>query len=185
MKVTAPSRFTLNFPTQYGPFTASCYRDLAPSWVDRIYNLALNGYYDSNYFMRVINTSSLQITQFGTSGDPSISELYNWNSTELSGCGVIEPQPSEMKYMNKFSNTFGTLSMSTSFNDDTQTTWNATAELFINTGNNSRLDAMLFVPVCTIDSVGMENILKFPKYVTFSTVEYSLNSNPASTVLES
>jgi hypothetical protein len=43
-------------------------------------------------------------------------------------------------------------------------TWNATAELFINTGNNSRLDPLLFVPVCTIDPLGMHNILKFPSY---------------------
>jgi len=32
------------------------------------------------------------------------------------------------------SNRFGTLSMSTSFNEITGTTWNATAELFLNTG---------------------------------------------------
>jgi hypothetical protein len=31
------------------------------------------------------------------------------------------------------------------FNESTGTTWNATAELFINTGDNSRLDPMLFV----------------------------------------
>jgi hypothetical protein len=43
-------------------------------------------------------------------------------------------------------------------------TWNATAELFINTGNNSRLDPLLFIPVCTIDELGMHNILKFPSY---------------------
>ena len=32
------------------------------------------------------------------------------------------------------SNSFGTLAMSTSFSEITGTTWNATAELFLNTG---------------------------------------------------
>jgi hypothetical protein len=40
--------------------------------------------------------------------------------------------------------------MSTSFNEVTGTTWNATAELFVNTGDNPRLDPMLFVPVCVV-----------------------------------
>ena len=39
-----------------------------------------------------------------------------------------------------------------------------TAELFINTGNNTRLDPLLFVPVCTIDEVGMEAVLRFPSF---------------------
>ena len=162
MQVPAPSSFALTFPTQYGPFTASCYRELAPSQVDRVYNLALNGYYNDNYFMRVINSTSLEIIQFGTNGDPSISQKYNWNSTKLSPCGIILPQPPSMSYQTNLSNTFGSLSMSTSYNDTTATTWNATAELFINTGNNSRLDSMLFVPICTIDEPGMLNVLKFP-----------------------
>jgi hypothetical protein len=43
------------------------------------------------------------------------------------------------------------------------TTWNATAELFINTGDNSaRLDPVLFVPVCTVDARSMQRVLAFP-----------------------
>jgi cyclophilin family peptidyl-prolyl cis-trans isomerase len=61
-----------------GPFTATCFRELAPVWVDRIYNLAANGYYDENYFLRVVNTSRLKIVQFGTNGDPFNSKVYNW-----------------------------------------------------------------------------------------------------------
>eukprot|EP00932_Pfiesteria_piscicida_P013619 SRR837773.25217.p2 GENE.SRR837773.25217~~SRR837773.25217.p2 ORF type:complete len:136 (-),score=49.42 SRR837773.25217:104-481(-) len=67
------------------------------------------------------------------------------------------------------SNTYGTLAMSTSYNATTPgfpngVTWNATAELFINTGDNSRLDANLFVPICEIDEAGMEVVLKFPSF---------------------
>ena len=122
----------------------------------------MNGYYNDNYFTRVINSTTLKIVQFGTNGNPKYSEKYNLNSSSLSPCGIIEPQPNEMRYMTNLSNTYGTLSMSTSYNEDTETTWNATAELFINTGDNTRLDPMLFVPICTIDDSGMDNVVKFP-----------------------
>lgn len=66
------------------------------------------------------------------------------------------------------SNTFGTLSMSTSMiqNDlfPNGVTYNATSELFINTGNNSRLDAFRYVPICTIDDVGMATVMQFPSF---------------------
>lgn len=68
------------------------------------------------------------------------------------------------------SNTFGTLSMSTSYNQSVPgfpggVTWNATAELFINIGNNSHLDANLFVPLCTISEAAMaRTVLSFPSY---------------------
>jgi hypothetical protein len=45
-------------------------------------------------------------------------------------------------------------------------TWNATAELFINLGDdNSYLDQNLFVPICTITKADMEQVvLKFPSF---------------------
>jgi len=159
MRIEAPESFMLDFPTTDGLFTATCTRSLAPSWVDRVYNLALNGYYDDNYFFRVINSTTLKIVQFGTSGNPSDSERYNYNSSLLSNCGVIEPQPGEMEYRLDLSNTFGTLSMSTSFNPLINQTWNATAELFINTGNNTRLDSLIFVPFCVINDADMKNVV--------------------------
>jgi hypothetical protein len=67
-----------NLQLYLGPFTATCFRELAPVWVDRIYNLAANGYYDENYFLRVVNTSRLKIVQFGTNGVPFNSSVYNW-----------------------------------------------------------------------------------------------------------
>ena len=164
MTQQSPNSFTLSFPTNYGTFNAICERNLAPEWVDRIWNLALNGYYNGNYFFRVIDSLSLEIIQFGTNGNPSLSEGYNWESSELKKCAIIEPQPNAMPYKPDLSNTFGTISMSTSYNQLTNTTWNATAELFINTGDNSRLDEMLFIPVCTIDEASMNNVLLFPSY---------------------
>lgn len=167
MNVQAPDNFDMIFGTNYGEFTAHCRRDRAPLWVDRVYNLALNGYYNKNYFFRVINDF---IVQFGTNGDPSVSNIYNWNSSSsLTECSILKPQPNTMPIningIHGLSNLFGTLSMSTSYNDTTNTTWNVTAELFINLANNSRLDSMLFVPLCEIDLIEMESvILQFPSF---------------------
>eukprot|EP00966_Prymnesium_polylepis_P131044 3030864-Prymnesium_polylepis.1 len=154
MRVTAPEQFSIVFGTNYGGFTARCRRAHAPAWVDRVFNLALNGYYDDSYFPRVVESERLSIIQFGTNGVPSVSNVYNY-STSTSPCAVIEPQPPQMLRdvggATPLSNTFGTIAMSTSFNEATGTTWNATAELFVNTPNNSWLDDKLFMPICTVD----------------------------------
>jgi cyclophilin family peptidyl-prolyl cis-trans isomerase len=166
MTVQSPEVFNIVFGTNYGDFTANCRRDRASAWVDRVYNLVLNGYYNDNYFFRVIPG---KYAQFGTNGNPSISNCYNYQSPDLCKCGVILPQPDTMPVntdsIHGLSNLFGTMSMSTSFNEATGTTWNATAELFINIGNNSQLDEMMFVPICTIDQSDMENtVLYFPSF---------------------
>lgn len=166
MNIKAPDDFDIIFGTNYGDFTAHCRRNRAPVWVDRIYNLALNGYYNDNYFFRVIDDF---VVQFGTNGYPTVSNVYNWNSSDITDCSILKPQPNKMPInvngIHGLSNVYGTLSMSTSYNETTKTTWNATAELFINLANNSRLDPMLFVPVCTIDMMDMESVvLKFPSY---------------------
>ena len=197
----------------YPPLAASCSRSFAPVWVDRIYNLAVNGYYDQvhtiqlaharasvptrpdsprlppspslseidsqpstaptrsqNYFFRVIEGF---VVQFGTNGNPAVSNVYNYSFDHP--CAILHPQPPLMpvnvggesraqltscvRMVRHFftcqqpavahrdprpsppgeslSNTYGTLSMSTSYSEITNTTWNATAELFINIGDNA------------------------------------------------
>ena len=167
----APEEFSILFDTNlYGGFRANCRRARAPVWVDRIFNLAVNGYYDENYFFRVIASDSLRIVQFGTNGNPAISNCYNFQSPQLAPCAILEPQPDAMPTneggIRGLSNVRGTLSMSTSFNESTGTTWNATAELFINTGDNAaRLDPLLFVPVCTVEPRGMAGaVYQFPSF---------------------
>ena len=165
MTVHAPETFAMVFGTNYGSFTATCRRAYAPVWVDRVYNLLLNGYYDDSYFPRVVSSERLSIVQFGTNGVPAVSNVYNFTTPRP--CSIIEPQPPEMPRnvdIAPLSNTYGTIAMSTSYNDSTETTWNATAELFINTANNSWLDASLFVPICTVDEAGMRSVLAFPSF---------------------
>ena len=166
----APERFRAVWDTNYGAFETTCVRARAPVWVDRVFSLLASGHYDENYFLRVVKSRGLSVVQFGTAGDPSVSRAYNW--TTPVPCGILAPQPDAMPFCSAarpcdgvagLSNTFGTLSMSTSFHEGARTTWNATAELFINTGDNAWLDAMRFVPICTVDS-GMEAVLRFPSF---------------------
>ena len=165
LESSAPPSFLLSFQTNYGELLALCDRSLAPAWVDRVFNLAVGGYYSSNYFIRVVDSPTLHVAQFGTNGDPSISNVYNIESPQLGDCAVVRPQPPFMDIGSpSLSNTLGTLSMSTSFNPLFNTTWNATAELFLNLGNNSRLDALLFVPICTLTSSSIDVALSFPSY---------------------
>lgn len=42
----APETFRACFATSHGPFEAHCVRRRAPVWVDRVYNLVANGFYD-------------------------------------------------------------------------------------------------------------------------------------------
>jgi hypothetical protein len=80
MGLTSPDAFQILFgTTSYnGGFVASCERSRAPLWVDRIFNLVLNGYYDDNYFFRVIDSETLHVVQFGTGGNPETSAPYNF-----------------------------------------------------------------------------------------------------------
>lgn len=175
----APERFAAVFETNYGAFTATCARARAPVWVDRVFNLLANGYYDHNFFFRVVDRPTLKVVQFGTAGSPRTSNVYNFESAQLGACAVLRPQPPEMPCclawpnrtcanVDGLSNTFGTLSMSTGSTTTAQfpdgVTWNATAELFINAGDNARLDPLLFVPICAIDALGMRTVLAFPSY---------------------
>jgi len=112
-----------------------------------------------------------------------VSNVYNWSTTPNPSCATLEPQPPDMPFCMSdaqdslgtdctgvpgLSNSFGTLIMSTSYEvtrDYPQgVTWNATAELFVNIGNNTHLvDRNLFVPLCTINKVDMEStVLAFP-----------------------
>merc|ERR1712187_169914 len=91
----APERFSVRFGTQYGSFAAHCVRARAPVWVDRVYNLAQNGYYTQNYMFRVLPG---EYVQFGTAGNPMVSNVYNYTSTQDPECAILHPQPPDMPY---------------------------------------------------------------------------------------
>lgn len=123
MNQTAPTTFQAKFETSKGDFVVEVQRDWAPNGADRFYNLVKNGFYDDVRFFRVISGF---MAQFGINGDPKVSAV--WREQRIPDDPV------------KQSNKRGFITFATA-GPNTRTT-----QLFINYGDNSRLDRMGFAP---------------------------------------
>lgn len=130
---TAPATFTAKFETTKGDIEFECTRDWAPHGVDRFYNLAKIGFFNDVAFFRVIKGF---MAQFGIHGNPDVSK--KWKSANLK----VDPV--------KQSNTKGMLTYAMAGSPTTRST-----QLYINYGNNARLDAQGFAPICKV-SKGMD-----------------------------
>jgi len=120
---TAPPTFKAKFETSKGDFIIQVTREWAPIGADRFFNLVQHGFFDEARFFRVIPGF---MAQFGINGDPQVSTA--WRSQRLKDDPV------------KQSNTRGFVSFATSGPNS------RTTQLFINYGDNSRLDMMGFAP---------------------------------------
>jgi cyclophilin family peptidyl-prolyl cis-trans isomerase len=127
MTQTAPASFKVKFQTSAGDFVVESQREWAPRGVDRFYNLVKNGYYDGVCFFRVISGF---MAQFGIHGDPKVAAA--WRSEQMQDDPV------------KQSNKRGYISYAMA-GPNTRT-----AQLFINYGDNSRLDQMGFAPIARV-----------------------------------
>ena len=120
---TAPPVFHARFETTKGDFTVEVHREWSPNGADRFYNLVSAGFYDEARFFRVISGF---MAQFGINGDPEVSAL--WRARRIEDDSVTQ------------SNTRGFVSFAMK-GPNTRTT-----QVFINYGDNSRLDEMGFSP---------------------------------------
>lgn len=123
MNATAPDTFRVAFRTSEGRFLVEVRRAWAPRGADRFYNLVRHGFYDGVRFFRVLEGF---VAQFGISGDPRISRA--WEDATIADDPV------------RHENVRGTLSFATSGRDS------RTTQVFINLGDNGRLDDMGFAP---------------------------------------
>lgn len=120
----APAIFRVRFETGKGDFVVEARREWAPHGADRLYNLARAGFFDDSRFFRV---RAGFVAQFGIPGDPVVAAV--WRSRTIPDDPVRQ------------SNTRGTVSYA-------MTGPNArTTQLFVNLGDNSRLDREGFAPV--------------------------------------
>ena len=121
---TAPATYKVKMETTKGDFVIEVHRDWSPLGADRFYNLVKLGYFTDIAFFRVVNGF---MVQFGIHGDPAVNQ--KWRGA------TFKDDPST-----KHSNTRGTITFATA-GPDMRTT-----QVFINYGNNSRLDSMGFTP---------------------------------------
>jgi peptidyl-prolyl cis-trans isomerase A (cyclophilin A) len=126
MNQTAPDKYKVLFSTSKGDFTVEVTRTWGPKGADRFYNLVKNGFYDDLRFFRVIRSPHPFMAQFGISGIPAIAAKW-------SGANIADDPVKEH-------NTRGRLTFATA-GPNTRTT-----QVFINYGDNSRLDSQGFAP---------------------------------------
>ena len=136
--VKAPAVFAAQFETTKGPFQMTCTRAWAPHGVDRIYNLVKIGFFKDIGLFRIMPGF---VAQFGIHGDPAVAK--EWRNANL----PIDPV--------KESNTKGIVSFAMAGQPTTRST-----QLFINLGDNARLDGMGFAPICVVDK-GMSVVESF------------------------
>ena len=119
----APEEFKVKFETSCGTFTLDVHRKYAPLGVDQFHKAIKEGFYDECRFFRVVPDF---VVQFGINGDPKVQK--KWRDSPIKDDPVTA------------SNVRGSVCYATA-GANTRTT-----QLFINLGDNSRLDKMGFAP---------------------------------------
>jgi len=125
----APDHFRVRLVTTRGPITIAVHRTWAPNAADRFYNLVQIGFFNDIGIFRVIQGF---MAQFGIHGDPDVAAI--WRQASITDDPVVK------------SNTRGMVTFATA-GPDTRTT-----QMFVNYGDNSRLDGMGFSPFGVVES---------------------------------
>lgn len=137
----APDKYTVQLDTTKGPVTIEVDRSLAPHGADRFYLLVKEGFYDGAKFFRVIQKPEPFVVQFGMAADPKVNA--KWHDAN------IPDDPA------KGTNARGTVTFAKA-GPNTRT-----SQIFINLGDNSRLDADGFPPFGKVTGDGMSVVDKF------------------------
>lgn len=120
----APETFKAKFETTAGTIVIEVHRSWSEHGADRFFNLVKSGYYDGVKFFRVVPGF---VVQWGIHGDPSIANT--WLKSNIPDDAV------------KQSNTRGFITYAQSSAPNSRS-----VQLFINLGDNARLDGMRFAP---------------------------------------
>lgn len=120
----APDQYKAKLSTSKGDIVIEVHRDWAPHGADRFYNLVKSGFYDEARFFRVVPGF---VVQWGIHAEGE-RVMSRWRSANIADDPVKE------------SNTPGTLSFAMAGPGS------RTTQVFINYGDNSKLDSMGFAP---------------------------------------
>lgn len=132
MDQTAPETFKVTFELSKGPVVVEVTRADAPVGADRFYSLVKAGFFDGARFFRVVPGF---VVQFGMAADPAVYKKWN---VQIKDDAV------------KQTNARGALVFAATSQPNSRTT-----QMFINLGDNPRLDGMGFAPFGKVIS-GME-----------------------------
>jgi len=119
----SPAVYRVNVETSKGPFVLEITRELAPHGADRFYALVKANYFDEARFYRVVPGF---MVQWGAAADPAVSAKWDVRIPDDPVKATNEP---------------GTISFAATNAPNSRST-----HMFINYGNNSRLDGMGFAP---------------------------------------
>jgi peptidyl-prolyl cis-trans isomerase A (cyclophilin A) len=138
---SASGTYRVLLDTSQGPVVIEVDRNLAPRGAQHFYELVKAHYYDGSRFYRVVPGF---VVQWGAAANPAVTQKWDVN---------IPDDPV------KASNTKGTVTFAATGRPNSRST-----HLFINLGDNSRLDSMGFAPIGRVVSgmKAVENI--FPGY---------------------
>ena len=142
MDQRAPDVFDTTFETTTGPIVIRTHRAWAPLGADRFYNLARSGFYDNQFFYRVVPGF---VVQWGMHPDPAVIEAWMAPGAQLRDDPVVETNSrGRVTFANAGPNTRST-------------------QLFINLGDNAFLDdprqmrGSVFAPFGEVIE-GMDNV---------------------------
>lgn len=124
----APDTFKIKFECSNGTFVMQCHKEWAPIGVEHFYKLVKLGFYDGARFFRVVPGF---VVQFGLPADPALGAKYGEEN--------LKDEPV------KKTNAPGTVTYAKTGAPNSRST-----QLFINLGNNARLDGMGFAPFAEI-----------------------------------
>jgi peptidyl-prolyl cis-trans isomerase A (cyclophilin A) len=127
-----PAAYRVKFETSRGAFVVGIARAQAPHGADRLYDLVSHHFFDGARFYRVVPGF---VVQWGYAADPTVTA--KWRST-------IADDPV------RASNVRGTVTFAATSEPNSRST-----QLFINYGNDARLDGLGFAPLGKVVS-GME-----------------------------
>jgi peptidyl-prolyl cis-trans isomerase A (cyclophilin A) len=123
-----PEHYQVKFETTKGDFVVQVHREWSPYGADRFHELVNAGVYDNAKFFRAVQGF---MVQFGIAGDPKISA--EWKEKFIPDDPVVK------------SNVRGYVTFAKPGMPNARTT-----QVFINTVDNARLDAMGFSPFAEV-----------------------------------
>ena len=128
----APAHYRVKFQTSRGAFVVDIIRPQAPHGANRFYDLVTHRFFDGARFYRVVPGF---VVQWGYAADPAVTAKWS---------NAIPDDPV------RSSNARGSISFAATSEPNSRSN-----ELFINVGNNARLDGLGFAPLGKVVS-GME-----------------------------